>query len=77
MLPPYSNKGKRMQVRRRLKQTAPLKDRLTMRANDVRAQAAKLEPGPEQETMLKRAQLADTAAHIDDWVNSPGLQPPK
>ncbi|WP_298260625.1 hypothetical protein [Bradyrhizobium sp.] len=66
-----------MQVRRRFKYTAPLKDRLTMWANDVRAQAAKLKPGPEQDTMLKRARQAETAAHIDDWVNSPGLQPPK
>jgi len=27
--------------------------------------------------LLKNAQQADTAAHMDDWLNSTGLQPPK
>jgi hypothetical protein len=63
--------------RRRLKQTASLNDRLTTFASEVRAKASLLEPGPEQEALLKRARQADTAAHIDKWANSPGLQPPK
>jgi hypothetical protein len=46
-------------------------------ANDLKAKAAELRPGPEQDALLKRARLADTASHIDEWVNSPGLQPPK
>jgi hypothetical protein len=66
-----------MRIRCRVKQTTCLKDRLTVWADDVRAQAAKLKPGPEQEAMLTRARQADTAAHIDDWVSSPGLQSPK
>ena len=66
-----------VQVRRRFKQTIPLKDRLTAWADDVRGQAAKLKPGAAQDAMLKRARQADTAAHIDDWVSSPGLRPPK
>jgi hypothetical protein len=63
--------------RRRFKQTEPLKERLADWAADVRAQAAKLKPGPEQDAMLKRARQADTALHLDEWANSPGLQPPK
>jgi hypothetical protein len=27
--------------------------------------------------LLRRARQADTAAHLDEWANSPGLQPPK
>ena len=50
----------------RVKQTTSLKDRLTAWADDVRAQAAKLKPGPEQDAMLTRARQADTAARIDD-----------
>jgi hypothetical protein len=63
--------------RRRDKQTIPLKDRLASFAREVREKASKLRPGPERDALLKRAQLADTASHIDAWANSPGLQPPK
>jgi hypothetical protein len=63
--------------RRRFKQNLSLKDRLAAWAKGVREQAAQLPPGPEQDAMLKRASQADTAAHLDEWANSPGLQPPK
>jgi hypothetical protein len=62
--------------RRRFKQTIPLKDRLTAWAKDVMAQAQTLPPGPERDELIKKARQADTAAHIDDWANSPGLRPP-
>ena len=42
----------------------------------IREQAARLPPGIERDEMLKRASQADTAAHLDDWANSRGLQPP-
>ena len=62
--------------RRRFKQTTPLKERLTEFADAVRAHASRLPPGPEREDLLKRASRADTAAHIDEWVNSSGLRSP-
>jgi hypothetical protein len=62
--------------RRRFKQTTPLKERLMEFAEAVRADASRLPPGPEKEDLLKRANRADTAAHIDEWVNSSGLRPP-
>ena len=65
-----------MKKRRRFKQTTTLKERLMAFAEDVREQASGLPPGPEREDLLKRASRADTAAHIDEWVNSSGLQSP-
>jgi hypothetical protein len=65
-----------MQKRRRFKQTASLEDRLISFSNKMRDKAAELRPGPEKRELLKRARLADTAAHINEWINSPGLQPP-
>jgi hypothetical protein len=65
-----------MLKRRHHKQTISFKDRLADWAAKIRDQAARLPPGTEREKMLKRASLADTAAHLDDWANSPGLQPP-
>ena len=66
-----------MQKRRRFKQTETLKDRLQAFAEDVRAQAAGLPPGLEKDNLLRKARQADTASHLDEWVNSPGLQHPK
>ncbi len=66
-----------MLKRRNLQQKNSLKERLALFAQDVRRQASQLPPGPEREQMLRRARQADTAAHLDEWVNSPGLQSPK
>jgi|HubBroStandDraft_5_1064220.scaffolds.fasta_scaffold1242817_1 cell division protein FtsB len=63
--------------RRRFKQTTSLNDRLATFAEQLKAQATKLRPGPQQDALLKRARQAETASHIDEWANSPGLQPPK
>lgn len=54
-----------------------LKYRLASFAKAARNKASLLPPGPEKEQMLRKARQADTAAHLDDWVNSSGLQPPK
>lgn len=61
----------------RFKRAASLKDRLTSFAKDVREKASRMPSGPERDDMLKKASQAETAAHLNDWVNSPGLQPPK
>jgi hypothetical protein len=63
--------------RRRFKQFLTLEDRLSVWASTIRKQASTLPAGPERDALLKKARQADTAAHINDWANSPGLQPPK
>lgn len=60
-----------------LKQATSLKDRLVVFAEEARGKASQLGPGPERDDLLKRARQADTAAHLDDWANSPGLRPPE
>lgn len=66
-----------MTERRRFIQTVPLKDRLAAFAEQARKKARLLDAGIERDELLKKARRADTAAHIDEWANSPGLQPPK
>ena len=66
-----------MLKRRRSKQTVPFPERLAEWAEQVREQAKQLPPGTERENLLRKAGQADTASHVDEWVNSPGLQPPK
>jgi hypothetical protein len=66
-----------MAERRRAKQTLSVKDRLAVFAHEARSKASQLGPGRERDDLLKRARQADTAAHLDDWANSPGLRPPE
>jgi hypothetical protein len=54
-----------------------LQERLSAWANQVREQAAQLPPGTARDALLKKASRADTTSHLNDWANSPGLQPPK
>ncbi|TGN85130.1 hypothetical protein EOW77_0019990 [Bradyrhizobium yuanmingense] len=63
--------------RRRFKQQLTLEDRLSAWVQQVREQASKLPPGPERDALLKKARQADVANHLNDWVKSPELQPPK
>ena len=51
--------------------------RIVKFATDAREKALRLPPGPEQEDMLRKASLADIASHLDGWIGSLELQPPK
>ncbi|KRQ07495.1 hypothetical protein AOQ71_23260 [Bradyrhizobium manausense] len=60
------------QRRRRFKQTTALKERLIEEAASLREQAKLLEPGALRELVLRKARQTDTAAHMDEWLRSPG-----
>ena len=66
-----------MQKRRRFRQVLSLKERLLSFAEEMRERASELPPGPEREDVLKKARQAEIATHLDEWANSPGLQPPR
>lgn len=65
-----------MQKRRRFKQQLTLQDRLAAWSKDIMEQADRLPPGPEREALIKKARQAEVATRLDDWAQSPGLQPP-
>jgi hypothetical protein len=62
--------------RRRVKHETTLKDRLVSFAMDARDAASQLPAGVERDDLIKCARRAETAAHLDEWINSSGLQPP-
>ena len=66
-----------MTKRRRFKQTQTLKQRLLDRVRSLREEARQTTPGLERETLLRKARQAEAAVHLDDWLRSPGLLPPK
>ncbi len=53
------------------------KDRLVSFAKDIRDKASLLPPGMEQNDLLRKAHQTDIALQMDEWLSSPGLQPPK
>jgi hypothetical protein len=63
--------------RRRFKQSAPLNERLVDHARRLRQEARGISPGIEREQLIRKARQAETAAHIQEWLSSPGLQPPR
>ena len=65
-----------MQERRRFKQIDPLDKRLSDQAERLRTEARGTLPGVERDRLLRRAQLAETASHISEWLSSPGLKAP-
>ena len=67
-----------MQKRRHIKHEKTFEERLTEEAIRFREAAKKESPGSHAEgLLLRRARQAETASHINDWLKSPGLQPPK
>ena len=44
---------------------------------ELEAQVAKLKPGPQKDALLRKIRQLDIAAHMSEWLSSPGLQPPE
>jgi hypothetical protein len=61
----------------RPKDSASFQERLSAFAEDERKKALLLPPGPERDTALRKIRQAETASHLHDWANSPGLQSPE
>jgi hypothetical protein len=38
--------------------------------------ADRMAPGPERDELLRKAKLFETYAKLENWIASPGLQPP-
>jgi hypothetical protein len=55
----------------------PLQDRIALHALRLKEEAQSLRPGPERDDLMRRARQAETASHMDDWLSSPGLRPPR
>ena len=67
-----------VQQRKRVKHTATFQERLAQEAMRFKEAAEKQPPGSlARDQLLRRARQAETASHINDWLSSPGLQPPK
>jgi hypothetical protein len=52
-------------------------DRIAAEKARLETQVASLPPGPQRDALQKKVRQLETAAHINEWVSSPGLQSPK
>jgi hypothetical protein len=64
-------------LRRRFKQLYSLKERLENEVTKLRQEADDTPPGVKRDLLLRRARHAEAAAHMDEWLNSPGLRAPQ
>nr|WP_249150368.1 hypothetical protein [Bradyrhizobium sp. JYMT SZCCT0180] len=63
--------------RRRIQHHVPLEQRLVEEAERLRKMAKGTRLGIERERLIRKARQAETAAHMQQWLSSPGLQRPK
>jgi hypothetical protein len=63
--------------RRRFKQSAPLDQRPTQEAERLRKEAQGTPRGVQRDKLIRQARQVETACHMQEWLSSPGLQPPK
>ena len=62
---------------RSFKDNAPLNQRLTEQAERLRKEAQGTPPGFMRNQLIRQARQAETASHMQEWLSSPGLQPPR
>jgi hypothetical protein len=55
----------------------PFEQRLEQEALRVKEQIKSLPQGRERELLSRKAQQLETASRINEWLSSPGLQPPR
>jgi hypothetical protein len=63
--------------RRRFKHRLSVPERLDQEAVRLRKEAEKLSPGAERDELFREARQTETASHVNEWLSSRGLQPPK
>jgi hypothetical protein len=52
-------------------------DRIEEEKKRIEQEVARLEPGVASDAQMKKILQLGVAAHIDEWLSSPGLQAPR
>jgi len=64
-------------MKRRWSISQTFEDRIAAEKARLEAQVANVPHGPVRDDMLKKIRQLETASHVNEWLTSPGLQPPK
>jgi hypothetical protein len=65
-----------MQQRRR-SPSHSFEDQLATEKERLKGHLANEPRGPERDVLIKKIRQIETALHINEWLSSPGLQPPR
>lgn len=52
-------------------------DSLAAQKSRLEAELAKTPHGPDRDVLVKKIRQLDVAAHMNEWLTSPGLKPPE
>jgi hypothetical protein len=63
--------------RRRRSISHRFEDQIAAEKARLEAQIAGVPPGPLRDMLRKKIRQLETASRINEWLSSPGLQPPK
>ena len=74
---PASEAKTRPKRRSRTTHTATFDERMASEAQRLEEQARTMAPGRDRDILLRKARQTKTAAHINEWLSSPGLMSPK
>jgi len=66
-----------MYIRLRIKARGDLCGAASQRSEAPEGPGQQDSPGPDRDLILRKVSQVETALHIDEWMTSPGLQPPK
>jgi hypothetical protein len=55
----------------------PFDQRLAQEALRIQEQVKSLPHSEERELLVRKARQLETALHVNEWILSPGLQPPR
>jgi hypothetical protein len=64
-------------MQRRIIQPTTLDERLDEQAQRLRKEAQGTPPGIQRDMLIRKARQAEIAAHMREWLSSPGLHAPK
>jgi hypothetical protein len=64
-----------MQRRRSVAHT--FEDNIAAEKARLEAELPNVPHGPVRDALLKKIRQLETASHVNEWLTSPGLQPPK
>jgi hypothetical protein len=62
---------------RRQSRPHSFEDQLAAEKVRLRLQLASAPRGPERDMLITKLRQIETASHINEWLSSPGLQPPR
>ncbi len=60
-----------------MRSTISIEQKWHQQSEAAKSAAEKLPQGKEREHLLRKASQLETASHINEWLSSPSLQPPK